>query len=82
MNALFFSRLTRVVVWCGVFAAFLLLQQHQLDGDALLALIVTAGLIATLKLGLLLVFRNQPANMEERLTTLGGLLAGQYGPKE
>jgi len=82
MNAIFFTRLTRAVVWCGVFAAFLLLQHHQLDDDAALVVIVAAGLIATLKLGFLIVFRDEPANVGERLTTLGGLLAGQYGSKE
>jgi hypothetical protein len=82
MNSIFFSRLTRALLWTGVCAAFLLLQHKQLDADAMLAIIVSVGLIAMTKLGLLLVFRGEPINMGDRLTTLGGLLASQYDRKD
>lgn len=82
MNAIFRRRLTQAAIWIGVAASFWLLHMNQLGQDASLALLVAGALTALVKLALLLVFRGQPANMGERLTMLGGLLASLYGQRE
>jgi uncharacterized protein YhhL (DUF1145 family) len=82
MNAIFLRRLTQAALWIGVSAAFWLLHMHQLGQDASLALLVAGVLTAMIKLAQLIIFRGQPANMDDRLTTLGGLLAGFYGQRE
>ena len=78
MNAIFCKRLTQACIWIGISAAFWLLHSNQLSQDATLALLVAGALTALVKLALLLVFRGQPANIGERLTVLGGVLASLY----
>jgi hypothetical protein len=79
MNALLLGRLTQSLIWIGMFAAFWFLHGSYPDSEAILALLIAASFSALANTAILLVFRSQPMNMGERLTTLGGILARMYG---
>lgn len=82
MNDLLLGRLTQTLIWVGMFAAFMFLHRSYPESHAILGLLIAAGLNALANAAILIVFRSQPMNIAERLTTLGGILARMYGHDE
>lgn len=79
MNNILRGRLTQTLVWVAITITFSLLHGNYLSGDVAWALLLAAAVTAVVNALMLLILGNEPLQLSERLTVLGGLLASMYG---